>query len=295
MRPTIRQLEYFVAVADEGRFSRAAERCYVTQPGLSAQIRELESALDVTLFERDRRAVLLTQAGRGLLGRARSILLETDHLVEAARSFARPLEGPLHIGVIPTVAPYLLPRALPALHERYPALRVFLHERRTDDIVERLLAGELDVLVLALDASLPKLESAALLDDEFLLAVPDGHRLARRKTVREADLGGEAVLLLDDGHCLRDQALAVCSQGGADEVDDFRASSLSTLVQMVASGAGVTLLPAMAAETERRGRNLSLVRFRRPRPRRTIALAWRPTSPRSEEFRALAAALAASS
>lgn len=294
MNVSLRQLEYFAAVADECSFGRAAKTCAVTQPGLSAQLRQLEEHLGVRLFERDRRQVLITRAGEALLPRARRVLLEARELEEAARGHAEPLCGELRLGVIPTLAPYLLPRALPLVRERYPKLRLLLREEQTGALVELLWSGELDLLLLALEAPLEGLETHALFDDSFLLAVPPGHRLAKRRQIGEAELAAESVLLLEDGHCLRNQALAICGGAGASEVGDVRATSLCTLVQMVAGGEGVTLLPEIAAAIEASGDALKLLSFVKPPPSRTIGLAWRPSSACAEEFRSLGLVIEAS-
>ncbi len=287
MQPTLRQLEYLVAIADHGSFHAAARACHVTQPGLSTQIRQLEDLLGLRLFERDRRKVLVTPAGEELVRRARSVLGEVGHLVEAARVHSRPLCGRLRLGVIPTVAPYLLPAVLPGVRERYPELTLQLHEGQTAALLEALQRGELDLLLLALEAKLGAVQTLALFEDPFVLAAPAAHRLATRKRVGEADLADEPLLLLEDGHCLRDQALAFCNQAGVAEAD-FRASSLPTLVQMVAGGSGLTLLPTLALPVEAKAGDLAVVPFRKPAPGRTVGLAWRPTSPRAEDFRLLA-------
>ena len=287
MRPTLRQLEYVVAIADHGSFSRAARACHVTQSGLSAQVAQVESLLELQLFERSRRKVLVTPAGEALVRRARDLLRDVDELVETARAYTRPLSGTLRLGAIPTVAPYLLPRVLPRLRRAYPQLALQLREDTTRALLSRLSAGSLDVLLLALEAPLGDVESLPLFRDEFVLAAPTGHRLARRRRVRESDLDSEDVLLLEDGHCLREQALSVCQSAGAREHSDFRASSLGTLVQMVAGGAGVTLLPRLAQAVETRHADLAIVPFARPAPHRTIGLAWRRSSPRAAEYREL--------
>ena len=283
---TIRQLEYITAIEEHGGFQAASAACHVTQPGLSAQVRQLEDHLELQLFERGRKPALATVEGLEILRRARGVLTAVADLEEAAHSLSRPLSGRLRLGVIPTVAPFLLPGALKPLRRAHPALRLELYEAQTGDLVEALERGRLDLLLLALEAPLGPAETLALFPDPFLLAVPRGHALAGRKRVRERDLAGEDVLLLDDGHCLRDQALAVCSHAGAHELGDFRASSMTTLVQMVASGAGVTLLPRLAAAPDR---DLVLIPFQRPVPQRTIGLAWRHTSPRAEAYRSLGA------
>ena len=287
-RPTLRQLEYAVAVADHLSFRRAAEACFVSQPGLSTQVRQLEENLGVQLFERDRRSVLVTPAGGALVARMRALLGDTDGLLEAARVSREPLAGDLRLGVIPTVAPYALPSVMSAARRRYPRLRFLLREDQTARLVERMKAGELDLLLLALEADLDDLETTPLYRDPFVLAVPESHRLARRKRVRESDLSGEEVLLLDDGHCLRDQALSICGLAGAKEVGDFRATSLNTLIRMVASGVGVTLLPAMSIDAEVRTLDrITRLPLSGAAPARTIGLAWRASSARAAEYEAL--------
>jgi LysR family hydrogen peroxide-inducible transcriptional activator len=292
IRPSVRQLEYAVALADALHFGRAARACAVTQPALSAQVAALEELLELRLFERSRRGVRQTAAGAAVIERAREILRGLDELVETARGAREPLCGALHLGVIPTLAPYLLPRWLPRVRAAWPRLRLFLHEDRTARLVAALAEGRLDLLLLALPVGRADVESFPIFDEPFLLAAPRGHALARgRGPVRESALAGEPVLLLEDGHCLRDQALAVCQQAGAREATDVRAASLGTLVQMVAGGLGVTLLPASAVAAEVRGRSVVVRPFRAPAPRRRIGLAWRKSSPRAAEFRELGAFL----
>jgi LysR family hydrogen peroxide-inducible transcriptional activator len=282
--PTLRQLEYLVAVADQRSFHRAARACGVSQPGLSAQIQQLESLLELKLLERDRRPVLVTPAGEEILRRARLVLAETQGLVEAAGALQRPLSGTLRFGVIPTIGPYLLPRVLARVRRRHSELRLRLHEAPTEALVAGLVRGELDLLLLALEAPLGDLETEALFRDPFCVALPRGHRLARRRRLREEDLRGEAVLLLDDGHCLREQAMAVCRAHGADELGDFRASSLTTLIEMVRGGAGLTLLPELTLRVVGRHADLAIVPFARPAPFRTVGLAWRTSSGRAAEY-----------
>jgi LysR family hydrogen peroxide-inducible transcriptional activator len=286
---TIRQLEYVAAIDEFGSFQAAADACHVTQPGLSAQVQQLEAYLDIQLFERGRKPVIATPAAGEILERARQILTAVAELEEAARSLTRPLSGLLRLGVIPTIAPFMLPDVLPAIRRAHPALRLELHEAETGDLIHDLNQGRLDVLLLALEAPLGDVCTLRLFDDPFLLAMPRDHALAGRKRLRERDLLDESVLLLDDGHCLRDQALSVCSRAGAHELGDFRASSLTTLLHMVASGSGITLLPSMAIRNALTplDRDLSLVPFAKPVPKRTIGLAWRRTSPRREEFEVL--------
>jgi len=288
-RPTLRQLEYAVAVAEHGNFHEAAAACAVSQPGLSVQLRELESQLGVRLFERDRRRVLITREGEVVVARARALLIATDELVEAARYLNRPLSGELRLGVIPTVAPYLLPEVLPAVRSAYPELRLLLHEDQTARLLGELGDGKLDLLLLALEAPLGEVETLPLFHDPFVVALPRGHRLAAKSILSQREVAGAEVLLLAEGHCLRDQTLEVCRRLDATEVGDFRAGSLATLIQMVVGGMGITMLPSLCLEVEtRRERGLAVSRFRRPVPFRTIGLAWRRTSPRAEEFRRLA-------
>jgi LysR family hydrogen peroxide-inducible transcriptional activator len=285
---TLRQLQYAVAVADTLSFRRAAEACRVSQPSLSTQVAQLEGALGLRLFERDRRRVLVTRAGEGVIEAARRVLLSADDLATGARGAGDPLVGTLRIGVIPTVSPYLLPLALPALRKAHPSLHVQWLEEKTDVLVRRLHDGALDAVLLALEAELGDVDHAVVARDPFVLAAPRGHALAERSgPAATSELRGAKVLLLDDGHCLRAQALEVCSRGRARELE-FRATSLSTLVQMVAGGAGVTLLPRLAVATETRRTELALRPFAEPAPHRTLALAWRRRSPLAAAMKRLA-------
>ena len=294
MKPTLRQLEYAVAIQDLGSFSRAAERCHVTQPGLSTQVRKMERALGVELFERGSREVLVTPAGEVLLGRARSVLSAVNDLVRAVDDLRDPLEGTLRLGVIPTIAPYLLPQMMPAIRARFPKLRLLLMEERTRRLREMVEDGSLDLALVAVESDLGALETLPLFADRFVLAVSLGHRLARRQRVHPVDLEGEQVLLLEDGHCMREQTSVICEAAGAREVGDFRATSLPTLVHMVELGVGVTLLPELSVHGGRPlGARVALVRFARPEPARTVALAWRPTSPHREQYAALGRAMGA--
>jgi len=291
-RPSLRQLECAVAVADRLSFRRAAEDCSISQPALSLQIRQLETVLATRLFERDKRRVLLTAAGEALIPHARAALVAVDAFVDAARTLGDPLSGTLRLGVIPTVAPYVLPAAIAALRRRFPRLRLLLREDRTARLVARVQEGKLDLALLALEADLGNLETLALYSDPFALVVPADHALAERKLARAQDLAEEDVLLLEDGHCFRDQALSLCQRGGARELDDFRATSLNTLVRMVASGTGVTLLPAMSVATEVRPQDRLVTLPLERRASRTIGLAWRRSTPRRETFERIAEVLA---
>jgi LysR family transcriptional regulator, hydrogen peroxide-inducible genes activator len=288
---TLRRLQYAVAVEDVLSFRRAAELCGVSQPSLSSQLAELEEGLGVRLFERDRRRVLVTPAGAAILERARRILAEVDELVRVAETQRDPLFGSLRLGVIPTIAPYLLSWATPRLAEAYPQLTVEWIEDKTEALVRGVIGGELSGALLALEAELGELATTVVAPDRFVLAGARDHPLMQAKNpATSAELRGESVLLLDDGHCFRQQALEVCTAARARELE-LRATSLTTLVQMVTQGAGVTLLPEIALHVELQRSNLAIRRFDAP-PRRTIALAWRKHSPLGPAFEALAAPLA---
>lgn len=289
---SIRQLQYAVAVADTLHFRKAAERCAVSQPTLSAQLRELESILGVTLFERDRRSVRITSAGEEIVARARRVLLETEDLVAAAERSRDPLTGTLRLAVIPTIAPYLLPELGPHLAAELPKLRIVFREQKTADAVRDLESGAIDAAVVALEADLGDVASATLVVDPFVVALPKRHPLAKKKKLELADLEGARVLLLDDGHCLRAQALALCARANADEAD-FRATSLATLAQMVSANEGITLLPKLAVPVENRRGQLVIRPFTAPAPSRTLALVWRPSSPLGAAFERVAEVLRA--
>lgn len=285
---SIRQLQYAVAVADERNFRAAAERCLVSQPSLSAQLQELEAALGVRLFERDRRGVLLTGAGEVLVERARRILLDFEGLRAAARELVDPLCGTLRVGVIPTIAPYLLPALDPALREAFPQLEPMWREDKTENVIAALGNGNLDAGLVALESEIGDVDYEIVGVDLFVVATPIDHRLARsRRPLRTGELDGEDVLLLDDGHCFRDQALELCASAGTRELG-FRATSLATLTQMVSGGAGITLLPGLAVPLEGRGKKLAIRNFAKPAPRRTVVLVWRRGSALAESLRRIA-------
>ena len=286
-RPTLRQLEYLLAVAETLNFRAAAAASHVSQPALSAQIRLLEEQLGVKLLERDKRSTRLTPAGEIVVGQARAVLADVDDLVDAALGQAEPLSGDLRLGAIPTVAPYVLPGLLRGVAQRHPRLRLVVQEAQTASLLESLRVNRVDVALLALPEK--GVASRPLYDEPFLLVAPAGHELARKPTVRAADLKRQPLLLLDDGHCLREQALSFCRGSGVAPVTDVRAASLATLVQLVAAGVGLTLLPASAAVVEvRNGADLVVRPFARPQPHRTIGLVWRPTSTRATEYAQLA-------
>lgn len=286
---SLRQLQYAVAVAETLSFRAAAERCHVSQPSLSAQLAELEEALGVRLFERDHRHVLLTPAGRQLVERARHLLVEAGDFVEAARGAADPLGGTLRVGVIPTISPYLLPAITPAVRAAYPRLTLMWVEDKTAVLTRGLDEGAIDAALLALEAEIGDVEREVIAVDPFVLATPAGHPLGtRRGPVAPAELRGARLLLLDEGHCLREQALALCADADARELE-FRATSLPTLAQMVAGGAGITLLPQLTVATEAYRADLRVRPFRAPAPHRTIGLVWRPRSPLSGALKQLGA------
>jgi len=280
---SLRQLEYVVAVADTLGFRRAAERVGVSQPTLSAQIQQLEGVLGISLFERDRRGVLLTAAGEEVVARARRVLVEVEDLLASATRARDPFVGTFRVGVIPTIAPYYLPEVTAVLAGAFPRLRLVFREEKTEETVRDLRSGALDAGLVALEADLGELEHAEVFRDRFVVALPEGHPLAKKKRIAEADLEGENVLLLEDGHCLRAQALAVCGQAGAHEMD-LRATSLATLVQMVARSEAVTLLPELALAVENRNAQLTIRPFSPPEPYRTIAIVWRRRSPFAAAF-----------
>ncbi len=281
----LRDLEYLVALDEEQHFHRAAERCFVSQPTLSGQIRKLEESLGVLLVERSGRQVRMTEAGREVAAQARRVLAEARSVKSIADAFRDPLSGRLDVGVIPTIAPYLLPLFVPHLRARCPNLRLFLHEHQTAVLLERLRRAELDLLVLALPVDRGELVEVDLYQEPFLLAVTKGHPLARRKRIELDVLQGEEVLLLEEGHCLRGQALDVCLLAGASEYGGFRGTSLETLRQMVGEGIGVTLMPQLAAS--RRDDGVRFLPFADPPPSRRVGLLYRRSSPRAAAFAAV--------
>jgi LysR family hydrogen peroxide-inducible transcriptional activator len=276
----LQDLRYLVAVADHRHFGRAAEACFVSQPTLSTQLKKLERELGVELIERNPRQIMLTGVGESVVERARVVLRETDNIREVARRATDPEAGSLRIGLFPTLAPYLLPHIVPVLHERFPKLELLLVEEKSAVVHQRLRDGQLDVGLLAMPVHDDHLISEPLFSEEFVLAVPSGHPLSQVDgTVSTSVLAGENVLLLEEGHCLRDQALSVCQLAGAEERAGFRATSLETLRQMVAAGVGVTLLPELAVEAPvPASPDIDLVHFDPPVPRREIAMFWRRTS-----------------
>ena len=286
---TLKQLRYFDALAREQHFGRAAEACAVTQPALSMQIHELELQLGLTLVERTRAGVLLSDRGREVADRAARILNDVRQMVEFAQHADDLLSGSLRLGVIPSISPYMLPPLLPLLRDSYPTLELHVRETQTMPLTEELIEGKLDVLLLALPITHSEIETLALFDDRFLLALPMARRLgARVRATKDLiEHEHERLLLLEEGHCLRDQALTYCNLQQVSAVNTFGVSSLSTIVEMVAAGYGITLLPEMCLNVELRAREIGLTRFVEPEPHRTIGLAWRATSPRAADYREL--------
>lgn len=286
--PTLRQLRYLVALTETRHFGRAAEGCFATQSTLSAGLQELEGLLGVRLVERTKRRVVPTAVGLEIAARARRVLAEAEELVETARQSAEPLSGALRIGVIPTIGPYLIPRLLPVLRERFPRLKAYLREDQSARVMAQLTAGDLDVVILAFPYDTPGADTHVVTDDPFWLVCPETHPLARKTEVTAADIPLAELLLLEDGHCLRDHVLAACGLRAQGAGTRFQGTSLYTLVGMAAGGLGVTLAPEMAVRTALLD-GLPLV----ARPligdsaHRRIGLAWRRTSGRGKEFRRL--------
>jgi LysR family hydrogen peroxide-inducible transcriptional activator len=293
MELKLRDLRYLVAVADLRHFGKAAARCFVSQPTLSAQLKKLEQALGVQLVERAPHNVSLTAAGEEIVARARRILEASDEVVTLARSLRDPLAGRLRVALLPTIGPYLLPYVAPLIRKSLPRLQLRLYEYQTEAMLEKLHAGELDLGILALPVELAGLEARELYREAFTVALPERHRLAAQPSVKVTDLKDETLLLLEEGHCLRDQALEVCSRAGVRDSQDFRATSLETLRQMVATGAGVTLLPELAGRgAYRNARGVVLRPFARPAPVRHVGAVWRATTARRAAIDALCTVIA---
>jgi LysR family hydrogen peroxide-inducible transcriptional activator len=289
----LKDLRYLVALADTRHFGKAAERCFVSQPTLSAQLKKLEDYLGVTLVERQPKHAMLTPAGEAIVSRARRIIESSDEVVEIARSHRDPLAGRLRLALLPTIGPYLLPAIAPRIRKALPRLELMLYEYQTGPMLEKLRAGDIDIGVLALPVDIDGLESRPLYDEPFVLAAPANHPLAQKAQVKAGDLEGATLLLLEDGHCLRDHALEVCSRVDVHEKQDFRATSLETLRQMVAAGAGVTLLPELATLGPYASVRGMVVRpFAKPAPTRQIGAVWRRTHPRQNAIAAVAEVIA---
>jgi LysR family transcriptional regulator, hydrogen peroxide-inducible genes activator len=283
---TLRQLRYVASLARHRHFGRAADECAVTQPALSMQVRELEREIGTHLVERRPGDIMLTDTGLEVARRAERILAATRDLIDYARH-RDILAGHLRLGIIPTVAPYVLPRVLPRLQSRYPQLRIEVRETQTKALLEELAGGDLDTVMLALPAEGADVETLPLFDDRFLLAVPATDPRPAHRRVAAAEVEQQRLILLEEGHCLRDQALAFCQPPRGDAPASLGATSLATVMQMVANGYGVTLLPEIAAGVEASDNRVELLRFVEPQPARTVGLAWRRTSPRKRDFAAL--------
>ena len=285
----LKDLRYLVAVADTRHFGRAAERTFVSQPTLSAQLKKLEEYLGVQLIERAPKRVSLTPAGDEIVARARRIVEASEEIVELAKGHSDPLAGRLKLALLPTIGPYLLPNVAAKLRKHLPRLELMLYEYQTDVMLEKLHSGEIDVGILALPVQLDGLDTYELYKEPFTVAMPANHRLSSRASIRIEDLRDETLLLLEDGHCLRDQALEICSGADLHEKQDFRATSLETLRQMVASGVGITLLPELAGRgAYGAARGVTIKPFVKPVPTRTIGAVWRKSSARREVILALA-------
>jgi LysR family transcriptional regulator, hydrogen peroxide-inducible genes activator len=279
----LRDLKYLVALADTGHFGKAAERCFVSQPTLSAQIKKLEEYLGVKLLERQPKKVQLTDVGKQVVDRARRILHDGDEIVTLARHNKDPLAGKLRLGLIPTIGPYLLPKLTQRIRKALPRLSMMLYEYQTEPLLEHLRAGDVDLAILALPVNCEGLDVRQLYEEPFVVAVPDGDPLSAKASLKVQDLAGHTLLLLEDGHCLREQALEVCGRIDVKEADDFRATSLETLRQMVAAGLGSTLLPQMAADSPFGSqRGITIRPFSKPVPTRSIGAVWRKSSTRRE-------------
>lgn len=286
----LRDLGYLVALADHRHFGKAAAACFVSQPTLSTQIRKLEEELGVVLVERAPRKVMLTPAGRDAAERARRILDAVAQMKEAARRSQDPEAGTVRLGMFPTLGPYLLPHVVPDIRARFPQLELLLVEEKSDVLLAQLHEGRLDAVLLALPVEDEQLEVEFLFEEPFVLAVPESHALARRKSLSLQDLADQRLLLLADGHCLREQALDVCQLAGSGEKSGFQATSLETLRQMVAAGVGVTLLPALAVQPPvAHSDDIRLLGFSDSRPSRRIAMLWRKSSAMGDFLLQLAA------
>lgn len=286
--PTIKQLRYLCAVVEHGHFGRAARACHVSQSTLSAGILELEEVLSASLLERNNRNLVLTGLGEEVVSRSRALLRDVEDLMALCQASAEPLSGRLRLGVIPTIAPFLLPGLLKALRKDYPDFKPFIREDLTEALIEALHRGELDLLLLALPVSAEGVETMHLFDDPFLLASPPDHPLAQEQDLRTDELKGQELLLLEDGHCLRDHALEACKLRGTEYKVPYQATSLTTVIQMVASGIGVTLLPGMATGTTAISTSdVTVTPFCEKDVSREIGLMWRRKTPRLTEFRLL--------
>lgn len=286
----LRDLRYLVALAEHKHFGHAAEASFVSQPTLSTQIKKLEDELEVSLVERTPRKVLLTEVGKEIAQRARDVLTEVDQIRAIARRTRDPESGTLRLGIFPTLGPYLLPHVIPSIRSRFPRLELLLVEEKTEVVLRQLREGRLDAAILALPIHDDQLHAEFLFEEQFVLAVPESHGLARRTVLKIDDLSDESLLLLEEGHCLRDQALDICHVAGANERSGFRATSLETLRQMVAANVGITLLPSLSVQPPiAQSDNVHLLAFRGEAPSRRIAMMWRKSSAMTPFFNKFAA------
>jgi len=283
-----RDLEYLIALEELKHFRKAADKCFVSQPTLSGQIKKLEEELNVQLMERSSRKVIFTPAGNDIVAKAKTILLEAKSLKEIAKSHNEPMRGTLHIGLIPTVAPYLLPLIIPVMKETFPDLELYLHENQTEVLLKQLEEGELDCLMLALLPGMEHFNQLNLYDEPLELALSDKHVWSNKPLINLQELSGEHVLMLADGHCLRDQAMGFCFAAGAIEDNSFKATSLETLRHMISAENGLTLLPQLAIPTNRYQSGVKYIPFEAPVPTRTITLLSRKNSARQACFEQLA-------
>jgi LysR family hydrogen peroxide-inducible transcriptional activator len=291
---TLRDLEYIIAVAEHQHFSQAAVACDVSQPTLSGQIRKLEDELGIAIFERDGRRVRVTPAGESILVYARQAVDAAADLVRAAHAGRDPLHGPLRVGMIPTLAPYLLPHLLPSARRRFPAMPLTVVEEQTDRLIAKLTSGEIEAAIVATDHTSETITEVVLFDEPLYVALPAAHPLAKQDAIAAADLAGLPLLLLTDGHCLRDQALAVCANAAVNGADDLRASSLETLINLVDAGYGATILPELVLAGHRLEHERITTRpFAGARVTRRVRLAYRAHAPRRAAFTALAEAIRA--
>lgn len=286
----IRDLEYLVAIDEERHFNRAAERCFVSQPTLSGQLKKLEDELGVLVAERTNRQVVMTDVGIALAKQARKILAETRAMKDMAQSFHDPMTGELQIGLIPTVAPYLLPLIMPLLRKSCPKLKLWLHEYQTHVLLDKLRNAELDLLILALPVETDEFAEIDLLNEAFCLAVPNGSEFSKKKSISLSELHDQEMLLLEEGHCLRGQALDVCFSAGATESHHgFQATSLETLRHMVGEGMGMTLIPELAVPARtRKDDAVQYISFEEPKPARRIGMLYRKGSYREDTFSKMA-------
>jgi len=287
-QPTLKQLKYLCAVAEHGHFGRAAKACHVSQSTLSAGIIELEEVLGTSLVERNNRQVLLSGLGQEVVARSQEILMQAEDLVALCDASAEPFTGKLRLGVIPTIAPFVLPQLLKRLRSMYPDFQLFIREDLSGHLVDALYRGEVDVILLALPFPAENVDTMALYEDDFVLASPASNVFSASAEVKTSQLKGEELLLLEDGHCLRDHALEACKLRDADISIPYQATSLNTIVQMVANGIGITLLPRMALDAHiLSGTDVSVYEFSEKNVSRTIGLMWRNKTPRQREFHLL--------